>query len=65
MKHEKVPQAIDLTCYNVDAVRALTDFVAGVDKRNLRLGDNILTDLLQLARIFRMNQFISLIVEVC
>ncbi|KAL3984923.1 BTB And C-terminal Kelch family protein [Acanthocheilonema viteae] len=63
VKHGKVPPAIDLSCYNIDAVRTLTDFVAGVDKRNLRLGDNILTDLLQLARIFRMNQFTSLIVE--
>lgn len=65
MKHKRVPPAIDLSCYNVDAVRTLTDFVAGVDKRNLRLDNNILTDLLQLARIFRMHQFTSLIVEVC
>ncbi|KAM3717482.1 Kelch-like protein [Dirofilaria immitis] len=63
MKRGKVPPAIDLSCYNTGAVRTLTDFVAGVDQRNLRFGDNILTDLLQLARIFRMNQFISLIVE--
>ncbi|CAG9537923.1 unnamed protein product [Cercopithifilaria johnstoni] len=63
VKHGQVPPAIDLSCYNVDAVRTLTDFVAGVDKRNLRIGNNILTDLLQLARIFRMNQFTSLIIE--
>ncbi|VDO21321.1 unnamed protein product [Brugia timori] len=63
MKCGKVPPAIDLSCYDVGAVRTLTDFIAGIDKRNLRLGDNILTDLLQLARIFRMNQFTSLIVE--
>uniref|UniRef100_A0A182ERE9 BACK domain-containing protein n=1 Tax=Onchocerca ochengi TaxID=42157 RepID=A0A182ERE9_ONCOC len=63
LKRGKVPPAIDLSCYNIGAVRTLTDFVAGVDQRNLRLGDNILTDLLQLARIFRMNQFISLIIE--
>ncbi|EJD76504.1 hypothetical protein LOAG_16575 [Loa loa] len=63
VKRGKVPPAIDLSCYNVGAVRTLTDFVAGVDRRNLRLSDNILTDLLQLARIFRMNQFTSLIAE--
>uniref|UniRef100_A0A915PRV0 BACK domain-containing protein n=1 Tax=Setaria digitata TaxID=48799 RepID=A0A915PRV0_9BILA len=63
MKRGNVPPMIDLSCYNIGAVRTLTDFVAGVDQRNLRLGDNILTDLLQLARIFRMHQFTSLIVE--
>lgn len=65
MKHGRIPSAIDLSCYNINAVRTLTDFIAGVDKRNLRLGDNILTDLLQLSRIFRINQLTSLIVEVC
>uniref|UniRef100_A0A0R3RG35 BACK domain-containing protein n=1 Tax=Elaeophora elaphi TaxID=1147741 RepID=A0A0R3RG35_9BILA len=63
VKCGKTPATIDLSCYDIGAVRTLTDFIAGVDKRNLRLGDNILADLLQLARIFRMNQFTTLIVE--
>ncbi|VDN05868.1 unnamed protein product [Thelazia callipaeda] len=63
VKRGQVPAAIDLSCYNIGAVRTLTDFVAGVDRRNLRLGDNILKDLLQLARIFRMQEFTTLIVE--
>ncbi|VDM39861.1 unnamed protein product [Toxocara canis] len=59
----EVPPAIDLSCYNVGAVRTLTDFLAGVDTRNLRLGANILPDLLQLARIFRMHQLTDLVAK--
>ncbi|VDK29304.1 unnamed protein product [Gongylonema pulchrum] len=63
MERREVPPAIDLSCYNIGAVRTMTDFVAGVDQRNLRLDDNIMPDLLQLARIFRMRQLTDLIVE--
>lgn len=64
LQNNEVPPAIDLSCYNVGAVRTLTDFLAGVDARNLRLGASILPDLLQLARIFRMHELTDLIAKV-
>uniref|UniRef100_A0A9J2PB72 BACK domain-containing protein n=1 Tax=Ascaris lumbricoides TaxID=6252 RepID=A0A9J2PB72_ASCLU len=63
LQNNEVPPAIDLSCYNVGAVRTLTDFLAGVDARNLRLGASILPDLLQLARIFRMHELTDLIAK--
>lgn len=64
VQNNEVPPAIDLSCYNVGAVRTLTDFLAGIDARNLRLGASILPDLLQLARIFRMHELTDLIAKV-
>uniref|UniRef100_A0A914ZY17 BACK domain-containing protein n=1 Tax=Parascaris univalens TaxID=6257 RepID=A0A914ZY17_PARUN len=62
-KNSEVPPAIDLSCYDVGAVRTLTDFLAGIDARNLRLGFSTLPDLLQLATIFRMHELTDLIAK--
>lgn len=59
-----MPGMIDLTCYNVEAVRTLADFLCDVDVRNFRLSGSMLLDLLQLCRIFdiaRLKEFLSVV----
>ncbi|KAI6236418.1 BACK domain-containing protein [Aphelenchoides besseyi] len=51
----RVPREIDLTCYEVDAVRILVDFLGDVDRPSLRINRQLVYDLLQLAAIFEID----------
>ncbi|KAI6187159.1 BACK domain-containing protein [Aphelenchoides besseyi] len=51
----QVPREIDLTCYEVDAVRLLVDFLGDVNPPSLRINRQLIYDLLQLAAIFEID----------
>uniref|UniRef100_A0A7E4ZYY8 BACK domain-containing protein n=1 Tax=Panagrellus redivivus TaxID=6233 RepID=A0A7E4ZYY8_PANRE len=61
-KHD-LPRIVNLTSYNVDSVRAFVDYMCNVEERHLRLTRTILTDLLQLARIFHVQGLIDVVVR--